>query len=301
MVEEVEYYLDNILGKRLDNFLVTDKKMVIDNVRVQIYSLLYNWNDTKVRNSILLTGLEEGIFYLPNANDYIRSFVVVAIRNSYIETLGSCSYQRFSNKSPILDSEIMEITKEAINYFKKLDFSNLSLKVNLSSDEDYYGKIINKYKNSYQVLKILANSNRNEVYFDKIEISKYSNIFMNGINMDFENSIRVIEDGYSNEIGIELIQAILLCMKKDIPFVTNSFKHITRNFEKLLRVIQFLLENDMILVTGNYYISNGYVARRNKLLRVPHTKDECDLQFRNLTGLSKKHAKIINDVRRKLN
>lgn len=300
MVEEVEYYLDNILGKRLDKFLVADKEIVIGNVRGQIYSLLYNWNDVVVRNTILLTGLEEGMFYLPSANDYVRSFVVVAIRNSYIETLGSCSYQKLSSKTQILDSEIMEITKEAINYFKKLDFSNLASRVNLNIEDDYYGRIIDKYKGSYQVLKILANTNGNEVYFDKIEIGKCSNLFINGINMSYENKKSVIEDGYSSEIGFDLIQAILQCMKENIPFISNSFKYITRNFEKLLRVIQFLLENDMILVTGNYYISNGYVAKRKKLLRAPHTKEECNLQFRNLTGLSKRHAKAINDVRRRL-
>lgn len=301
MLEEVEYYLNNILGKRLDKFLVADKEVVIDNVRKQIYSLLYNWNDTVVRNTILLTGLEEGSFYLPSANDNIRSFVVVAIRNSYIETLGSCSYQKLLSKTQILDSEIMEITKEAINYFKKLDFSNLALKINLSSEDDYYGKIIAKYKNSYQVLEILANSNGNEVYFDKMEISKCSNLFINVININFENKKSVIEDGYSSEIGANLMQTILLCMKEREPFITNSFKYITRNFEKLLRIIQFLLENDITLVMGNYYISNGYVAKRKKLLKAPHTKEERILQFRNLTGLSKRHAKAINDARRRLN
>ena len=54
----------------------------------------------------------------------------------------------------------------------------------------------------------------------------------------------------------------------------------------------------MIFVTSNYYISNGYVSRRSKLLRVAHTDKELDISMRNITGLSKRHAKVINDSRK---
>lgn len=55
---------------------------------------------------------------------------------------------------------------------------------------------------------------------------------------------------------------------------------------------------NMIFVTSNYYISNDYVSRRSKLLRVAHTDKERDISMRNVTGLSKRHAKVINDSRK---
>lgn len=298
MVEEVEYYLDNILKKQLENFTDSNVDKIIDNVRMQIYSLIYHWNDIEIRNTILLAGLEEGSFYLPNANNYIRSFVVVAIRNSYIESAGSQFYKSYDFGRQILDSEMKDITGAAIKYFKELDLSTLALKINLDAENDYYLNIIKKYPNSFEVLKILANSNKNEVYFDKLSISSCSNIFVNGMNTSGGRDRTTIEDGYTDTIGLDLIKAIQSFKEHDIPFISNSFKFITRNYEKLLRVIQFLLESDMTLVTSNYYISNGYVSKRNKLLRVAHTDKERDISMRNVTGLSKKHAKVINDTRR---
>lgn len=298
MIEEVEYYLNNILKKQLENFVGSNIDKIIDNIRVQMYSLIYHWNDTELKNTILLTGLEEGNFYLPNANNYIRSFVVVTIRNSYIESAGSEFYKTYDFSRQILDSEMKDITSVAIKYFKELDLSSLALKINLDPINDYYLNIIKKYPNSYEVLKILANYNKNEVYFDKITVGSHSNIFINGMNTSGGRNKTTIEDGYTDKIGLDLVKAIQSSKEYGIPFISNSFKFITRNYEKLLRVIQFLLENDMIFVTSNYYISNGYVSRRSKLLRVAHTDKERDISMRNVTGLSKRHAKVINDARK---
>ena len=242
--------------------------------------------------------MEEGNFYLPKANNYIRSFVVVTIRNSYIESAGSQFYKSYDFSRQILDSEMKDITGVAIKYFKEFDLSSLALKINLDPINDYYLNIIKKYPNSYEVLKVLANSNKNEVYFDKITVGSHSNIFLNGMNTNVGRNKTTIEDGYTDKIGLDLVKAIQSFKEYGIPFISNSFKFITRNYEKLLRVIQFLLENDMILVTSNYYISNGYVSRRSKLLRVAHTDKERDISMRNVTGLSKRHAKVINDARK---
>ena len=298
MIEEVEYYLNNILRKQLENLVGSNIDKIIDNVRMQMYSLIYHWNDVDFRNTILLAGLEEGNFYLPNANNYIRSFVVVAIRNGYIESAGSQFYKSYDFSRQILDSEMKDITGAAIKYFKELDLSGLALKINLDPINDYYLNIIKKYPNSYEVLKVLANSNKNEVYFDKITVGSHSNIFINGMNTNGGRNKTIIEDGYTDKIGLDLVKAIQSFKEYEIPFISNSFKFITRNYEKLLRVIQFLLENDMTLVTSNYYISNGYVSRRSKLLRVAHTDKEHDISMRNVTGLSKRHAKVINDARK---
>lgn len=298
MIKEVEYYLEHILEKQLNRLGIYHTKIVLDSVRLRIYSLLFYWNDIKFRNTILLTGLEEGHFYLPEASDTIKSFVVVTIRNSYLESVGSDFYEKYSFERRILDEEMKLFTSAAIEYFQKLDFSLLSKQIELDSKEDYYQNIIKKYPDSYKILEMLANTNKNETYFEKLPITKCSNLFLQGMNTVGDREKTTTEDGIDENIGLDLLRAIQSFIEYEIPFITLSFKFITRNFEKLLRVIQFLLEQNVILVTGNYYISNGYVARRNKLIRPAHTKKEREVNIRNITGLSKRHAKAINEARK---
>lgn len=47
----------------------------------------------------------------------------------------------------------------------------------------------------------------------------------------------------------------------------DSFKMLTRNIEKLLFVINFVLANEGVFATANYFISNGYIERRVEYLR----------------------------------
>jgi hypothetical protein len=298
MLEEVEYYINYILKEQIEKLGIKNNQIILDSVSTQIYSLLAHWNEIDFRNAILITGLEEGLFYEPKASDLIRSFVVVAIRNSYIESSGSAFYKDYSFEKRIEDSEIKNITFKAINYFKNLDFSLLSSKLELT-DEDYYLKISKMYPNSFKVLEMLANMDKNEMYFESFTPTLCSNIFIQGVNTFGNREEKVIEDGYTNNIGLELIKVLQSCLNYHYPFFTSSFKFLSRNYEKLLRVIQFLLENNLSFVSCNYYISNGYLAKRNKLLRAAHGSIESNIKLRDVTGLSKKHAKAINDLRRK--
>lgn len=298
MLKEVEYYLENILKQQLNRLGIHHDQVILESVRKRIYSLLFHWNDKEFRNAILLTGLEEGNFYLPAANNLVKSFVVVAIRNSYLESAGSDSYQKYSFEFQIKEEEMKIFTSSAIQYFKKFDFSFLATQLELDSKDDYYANIIAKYPNSYEILKLLANMNKNEIYFEKIRVSKCSNIFLQGMNTAGDREKTTVEDGNDSTIGLDLLRALQTYIEYDLPFITISFKFITRNFEKLLRIIQFLLEQDIPLVSCNYYISNGYLSKRNKLIRVAHTKQERETNIRNVTGLSKRHAKAINDARR---
>jgi hypothetical protein len=59
----------------------------------------------------------------------------------------------------------------------------------------------------------------------------------------------------------------------DYPFA-ESFKAITRSFEKLLHIMEYVLVNDGPFVTCNYYITNGYTTKRSSLLRAAHTYTE---------------------------
>src|SRR5262249_10267477 len=72
-----------------------------------------------------------------------------------------------------------------------------------------------------------------------------------------------------------------------------TFKWLTRNPEKLLRVLESLLAWDAGLLTCNYCIHARYLARRARLVRPPHHEREIDPLLRNLDGLAPRHRTMI--------
>lgn len=293
-MKEVNYYLEEILRKTLISLGIKSNDSIINNVRMQITSLLYHWNDEDVRNTILFLGNEEAIFYDSRASLNIKSFVVMAIRNSLIETAGSVSYYTLGFENQIKDMKL--ITSQAISYFEKLDLKELSYSIEKPID-DYYMESINRYYNAFNLLNRLSKLNSKEERFEKDNIIKCSNLSLNYIS-PYISDEKVIEDGYIKEPTIRLKQSLQIVINNNVPFFVDSFKVISRNFERLLRIIQFLLENDCPFVTCNYYISNGYISKRLKLLRPMHSNKDFILKLRNETGISDKHRQELKRQRK---
>ena len=68
----------------------------------------------------------ERVFYLPDANIDIKSFVVTTIRNSLIESVSSSNYKSAGFEHQLREEEIKTITSFAIKYFKKFNFEEVS-------------------------------------------------------------------------------------------------------------------------------------------------------------------------------
>ena len=87
---------------------------------------------------------------------------------------------------------------------------------------------------------------------------------------------KVICDGFTLEFDEYLEETIreVVGGKQD-AFYVDSFKALSRNFEKVLHVIQILLESDRAFVTCNYYISNGYLEKGKKFCARHTMKRKC--------------------------
>lgn len=294
-MKEVDYYLEEFLRKTLINIGIKSNDSIIENVKMQIVSLLYHWQDEEMRNAILLVGNEEATFYDSKAPLEIKSFVVMAIRNSLIETAGAEGYYMSGFERQIEDMKL--ITSQAINYFEKFNLNELSKNIEKPSN-DFYQEVITKYPDSFTLLKMLSKLNSKEKRFEKLNITKCSNLSLNYISPYISNK-KTVEDGYIKEPTIRLKQSLQVIVSQKMPFFVDSFKVASRNFDRLLRIIQYLLENDCAFVTFNYYISNGYIAKRQKLLRPMHDEDEYLVKLRNETGLSDKHRQAVKTHRKK--
>ncbi len=301
MIEEIEYYLNEILYKQLEEFKIKEKYIneIIESVRIRIYSIIKNWNDVKYRKALLLVGEEEGMFYEPNASKDIKCFVVVSIRNSKIETIGSQNYATMGMEKHIEDFEMKEITKTAIKYFKGQKFEDLNNKLRNQHIEDFYKKITDRYPIAWNAMLKLSNMKSKELTFDKIEDIVNLDIIENGkkSKSSIINEKAIVEDGISETYNNDLMQILNLIEQNKLDlFFTDSFKLLTRNFEKLLKTIEFVLQRDKIFVTCNFMLTNGYVAKRTELLKATHTGLDIKNKVKIVKGLPKTYANVLRAI-----
>ena len=80
--------------------------------------------------------------------------------------------------------------------------------------------------------------------------------------------------------------------------LADSFKALTRNTEKLCKIIEVALASDAVIVTTNYFIRNGYVSRRTSLRRPEHMASAMRKRLRHpdFTGLCVKHVEAWRKV-----
>lgn len=300
-MDPVAVYLNDILTPRLRKYGVSESFLfyTINTIHVQATSLLRHWDDRAFRNTILLLGLEEGSFYEPASKIDVRSFVVVVIRNSPIETIQSDACKEAGLSAPISNSAVKEITAEAIRYFSKQDFSILCKQAKDSTKRDIYQEMMRDHPVCWAALNKLATTSAKTVDFAKVSCD--IPFALDGIspkhNEDFEDVMvgDVVLDGFASSVDPSLADLLChLCASENNAFIVDSFKALTRNVEKLFGVTEFLLSRGHVFVTSNFYLENGHVERRVKPLRAGHTTTEMFNNLSQTTGLGHKHKTTLS-------
>lgn len=307
-LDEVEFYLQNKLKVRLQKYGVSCQftGQIIDNVKMQIYSFIKLWNDITIRKGLLTIGMEEGLFYLPKAKKDVQCFIVVAIRNSLIETIQSEDFSRTGLQKTISGNPMQEITQEAIIYFNKLDFCNLSKKMNVTDEFNYYQNVLVKCPIAWEALHQIGLSNTKKIIYTSVVAS--TPLKIESFNSTCEHNVNslnkkvVIEDGMSEELDDTLLQILRQIANGDLKiFYADSLKFLTRNFKKLMTVMDFMLSNDCAFVTNNYYIENGYIEIRTSLIPASHNVAESTKKLHNTAGLGRKHKFAIKQLMNHVN
>ena len=297
--EIVESYTWNILKKQLQKAKISNTALynIIDNVKEQLYSILYNFKDEEFRNAILIIGSEEGTFYEPK-NILVANIVVVAIRNSLLEGVSSKSYKKYGSNTYLSDLSIKEITKSAVEYFSKIDLLELSNSLILDESKDIYRNISNKYPTAMKALTELSKCSESNLERDykKLETKPFELEELNNVLTD-EIKETVYESGIDSTFNDTLCNLLLEIKNNNSKlFFIDSFKMCTRNFEKLLKVLEFVLTHDAFFLTNNYFLSNTYVSRRKNLLKGSHTTEEAFKKVSSLYEVSNKYKDLLEEI-----
>ena len=243
-------------------------------------SCLHYWQDREARKAILFVSLEEALFYEPSdAKEGVREFVVTTIRNSMLEIAASDDCRKVKLSEPLSKSQIFEITSEAAAYFNKYDMDTLAKEAEeIGAAENVYTLAMKKYPLAWEILYKAANITGNSMDIDlkytleskedlrKHKDSEFRTVVCNGYTLEFDEGLR-------EAIG-EVLAGVACC------FYADCFKMVSRNFEKVLHVLQILLENEKVFCTVNYYISCDHIEKRERILRAAHNGKEVVLNMK---------------------
>ncbi|MDR2570671.1 MAG: hypothetical protein LBD23_10315 [Oscillospiraceae bacterium] len=298
--EIIEKYLTDVLRPQLDIFGASLKfvKTVTNTIRNQIHSCIYYWDDEMFRKGLLVIDAEEGLFYEPIADNDIRSFVVVAIRNSELEWLQSDNHTLAGLKLRYDDSYVKHITSAAIKYFKDVDFMALSQELD-EPTHDVYGDLCEKYPAALLALMAIATVGKTIIGYERTKTPSTPDLSILPIESNVAEDLsrgnrmtftRAMTDGMSFSIDQSLLDILKYSAEKRMPFISDSFKSVSRNIDKLLLIMEYVLRNDIPFVTSNYFITDHYIECRAKIVRAGHDREEMIRNWKNKTGLCENHA-----------
>ena len=290
----IQEYTQSVLAPQLLTLGLNkhQRAIVLDDVAQRLESLLSHWFDLPFRRTVLVLGTEEASFWEPrNASLEIRSLVVVTVRNSLVTDLNAdraYTPKLRSRKQFLPDERMPWVTGEAIKYFQAVNFDHLQVQ----SQQDMFGSLPRRFPNAWHALSLLGNSSDHEIECQLPE-AKGESMDLSALQGCTEGQT-VIASGIDPGFDRYLMDALRQIERREVgALITASFKHITRNPEKLLSVIDRILCCGGTVLTPNYLLSPTYIARRNPLLRPIHCYDEMASRLANAAGLSQRHKEAL--------
>jgi len=300
----VDTYLQKILRPQLHVLKLQRKQqdLVCADIHDRLISLMGNWHDVAFRKTTLLLGLEDATFYQPTRIAVeIRALVAVGVRNSMLEDL-SADRPYVRALKPVAgclpDSFVPTITREAITYFSGAWRTLGGWHVpQPKRPDDIFRTLAQRFPNVWQRLELLATSPQQEHDIHDGNAELFQPMQLDDIDAR-ETLKATVLSGYQPTIDPDLRRILESIQRGEAPCLyTNSFKWLTRNPEKLLRVIELIISWDSTYLTNNYVIRRDYCARRHSLMRPGHTTADIIIGLANEVGLVERHGKLLRDIR----
>ena len=293
--------LENYFADVLDHFLVNAGldneciKIVHADIEKRFENIMSLWENTNDRRSYLEVSREEAVNYEPkNEKLSIRMLINSAIRNSILEDLSTeFPYtQEFQNHNfCISDQIIRKINIASIKYFSNKELPNHDI-----CDTFFIPKVTHPI--TYQAMLQLSNITKDSTSYEPVTNEQLSNIENKYSFLDELKNIHSTNfiSGYDPTLDDNLKSAIYHIRENKGTFFTPYFKLLTRNIVKLYDIFELILSSDGEIVTLNYLIKNGFVCKREKLLKVAHTTSDCEQQMKIKKGLCKEHRKALKST-----
>ena len=275
--------------------------LITSEIRNRLESLLHHWTDSAFVGAMLETGMEEASVYVPEtANIRIRALVVLGIRNSALEDMGSTRpyHEDFqSSSSPMIsDADMRTITSQAVSYFESAFRQECFHDLARRPQQDIFASLAQSYPLTWKLLGSTSTLNGGERRVHSIGYPPPRIDFTNARSRA-TGTHSIVASGIDPRLD-DTISSILNAVNigsTDLVFFP-AFKWFTRNTEKLFRVFEFILCKDAHIVTLNYFFSRNVVCKRRFLLPPSHNSREIAAQITDRRGLCKRHREALAQV-----
>jgi hypothetical protein len=318
----LDRYTSDVLTRQLAacGLMADQIAPIVADVAVRLRAVLSRWNAASFRDPLLLLGWEEGSFYAPASVDTAtRALVVVAVRNSLVESIGSRdpTAVRYGLSSLDVPDDVMPaLTGAAAEAFGRVDLAALAGTVPVPpADADPYGHLPERYPAAWAALTALAGlteTPRREARY--AAVTPNADVVVAATSGDAEEE-GTPEEGTSTDerspvLDVQLVvsgidprltpedRELLRSMRDghlDV-LLLPSFKHCSRHPDKLLTFLECAFASGVAVVTPNYLLTNGHVCRRRRLVRPAHYNREIQSRLDDRRGLTPTHARWIDAV-----
>lgn len=300
----IDGYVETILAPHLVSLGVAHLpgvlSAVVNDVRLRLQSVLAHFQDLPLRNTLLFIGREEGMFYQPDlAPLEIRALVVVTVRNSLLEDLGSSGSSLLpphlpQSAWPVKDEDIRAITQEAIAYWQRADLQHWSLPTHPSS-QNPFGDLKHNFPHAWHVLSRLAQAKTQTLSFPACQ-APLPILPIASIATD-KSKQTVTLSGMSPLFDSRLVDFLHVIADGEMDLLfTDSWKMLTRHPQKLFRILDFVLAYQGSVVTHNYLLTSTYACARQGLLRPAHRAQSTFMKLQNRSGLTTAHRKALEEA-----
>ena len=294
----VDQYLNQVLRKQLKGYYVPSPVInsICQDIALKMNSLLAYREDVISWKGVLLAGQEEGQFYRPSSD--ASPFIVTTIRNSLIETYHAAIPSK-TNRPYLLDDAIRSITESAISFWDGRDLTSI---ISSTGKPDYYQEQNTRYPAAWRAMQALGSLDESTDQYSKITTSPNEDILaileQNSVERVKSGSVQIeTQDGNSTNMNPALTSMLNAIHHGELDmFYSNCFKMVSRNYGKLLSVIEYVLHFDKAFITANYYITNGYVEKRTKLLPPAHNPTAVREMSNLVAGSRGEHRKALQNV-----
>lgn len=292
----VEQYVHELLAPALGRLSLPDSVVTIitNDITDRFCKVLNVWDNGCDRLSLLEFSREEATHYQPAASGLeIRMLVNACLRNSLIEDIHADTASTAA-LSPypkaVNEAMIKTLTTEAILFFEK----NWHKRPSLTSAGAYNFSATCPI--TYQAICAAGKLSHGRRDYPPVATARSGQLPAATNNAASERG-SVVESGFDPRISNRLHQTIQWCAANKAPFLTPSFKHISRNIDKVYRVLEQLLAHDVPVLSPNYVLTNGMVLKRRGLLPPIHNCNELKRLLHNSKGLTPEHRTYLKAAR----
>jgi hypothetical protein len=258
-VQLVEHYLTDVLARwfELRSVPRSEYEPALFDVRARLLGLIARWGSPDLA-PLLAPYLDVAEWNEPrDIPVQVRAFATVAVRNSALEDLHLSDH--------IEQSDWRVLTMAAAHHFAALAKNQTAATITLDGDP-FLGLDAATYPFAHAAFTALASIKLGETATWEMPTAPPRDLPAGDASIKRTDAGQDILHAMDDRISLALSEGIRRACEKEILLGVPSLKHLSRNLQKLFRIVDTVLSHGGVIVTQNVLLGPGEAVRRARLV-----------------------------------